>query len=181
MVPLAYQWCHWLTNGTIGITIGTNGITNGTIGKTLNDIGISLVTFLLSLGLSSSLLPSLFPIPYYSNSSFSILLLQFPFSHSTGDNPHYWQKNERTQWYHWVRIILARSTIPHFDLSHLTLWVMGSSRLWLKVADEESKSIPHEFPRSHWLKATGQCVMERYLSATMGTHCYFSVHRMTSL
>ena len=44
---------------------------------------------------------------------------------------------------------------------------MGSSRFWLKVADEESKSIPHEFPRSHWLKATGQCVIERYLSATM--------------
>ena len=44
---------------------------------------------------------------------------------------------------------------------------MGSSRFWLKDADEESKSIPHEFPRSHWLKATGQCVTERYLSATM--------------
>ena len=53
MVPLAYQWYHWLTNGTnciigrangtIGITIGTNGITNGVIGKTLNDIGIPLV------------------------------------------------------------------------------------------------------------------------------------------
>ena len=53
MVPLAYPWYHWLTNGTnctigrangtIGITIGTNGITNGTIGKTLNDIGIPLV------------------------------------------------------------------------------------------------------------------------------------------
>ena len=53
MVPMAYQWYHWLTNGTnctigrangtIGITIGTNGITNGTIGKTLNDIGIPLV------------------------------------------------------------------------------------------------------------------------------------------
>ena len=44
---------------------------------------------------------------------------------------------------------------------------MGSSRFWLKAADEESKSIPHEFPRSHWLKATGQWVLERYLSATM--------------
>ena len=44
---------------------------------------------------------------------------------------------------------------------------MGSSRFWLKAADEESKSISHEFPRSHWLKATGQCVLERYLSATM--------------
>ena len=63
--------------------------------------------------------------------------------------------------------ILARSTIPHFDLSHLTLWIMGSSRFWLKAADEESKSIPHELPRSHWLKATGQCLLERYLSATM--------------
>ena len=46
---------------------------------------------------------------------------------------------------------------------------MGSSRFWLKAADEESKSIPHEFPRSHWLKATGQCVLERYLSAPMPT------------
>ena len=45
---------------------------------------------------------------------------------------------------------------------------MGYSRFWLKVADEESKSIPHEFPRSHWSKATGQCAIERYLSATMG-------------
>ena len=44
-VPLAYQWYHWLTNGTnctigrangtIGITIDTNGIANGTIGKNL--------------------------------------------------------------------------------------------------------------------------------------------------
>ena len=45
---------------------------------------------------------------------------------------------------------------------------MGYSRFWLTPADEESKSTPHEFPRSHWLKATGQCVLERYLSATMG-------------
>ena len=44
---------------------------------------------------------------------------------------------------------------------------MGYSRFWLKAADEESKSITHEFPKSHWLKATGQCVLERYLSATM--------------
>ena len=44
---------------------------------------------------------------------------------------------------------------------------MGCSRFWLKVADEYSKSTPHEFPRSHWLKATGQRVIERYLSATM--------------
>ena len=44
---------------------------------------------------------------------------------------------------------------------------MGSSRFSVKVADEESKSIPHEFPRSHWLKAIGQRVIERHLSATM--------------
>ena len=44
---------------------------------------------------------------------------------------------------------------------------MGSSRFWLKVADEDSKNIPHDFPSSHWLKATGKCVIERYLSATM--------------
>ena len=49
---------------------------------------------------------------------------------------------------------------------------MGSSRFWLKAADEESKSIPHEFPRSHWLKATGQCVLERYLSATLAPNGY---------
>ena len=35
------------------------------------------------------------------------------------------------------------------------------------MADVESKSIPHELPSSHWLKAPGQCVLERYLSATM--------------
>ena len=35
------------------------------------------------------------------------------------------------------------------------------------MADVESKTIPHELPSSHWLKATGQCVLERYLSATM--------------
>ena len=44
------------------------------------------------------------------------------------------------------------------------------------MADVESKSIPHELPSSHWLKATGQCVLERYLSATMNvrynTHLY---------
>ena len=44
---------------------------------------------------------------------------------------------------------------------------MGYSRFWLKDADEDSKSIPHEFTSSHWLKATGQCIIERYLSATM--------------
>ena len=44
---------------------------------------------------------------------------------------------------------------------------MGYSRFWLKKADVESKSIPNELPSSHWLKATGQCVLERYLSATM--------------
>ena len=50
---------------------------------------------------------------------------------------------------------------------------MGYSRFWLKMADVESKSIPHELPSSHWLKATGQCVLERYLSATMGLNYIF--------
>ena len=42
------QMYHWLTNGTIGITIEATGIINGTIGRTLNDIVIPLVpsTFL---------------------------------------------------------------------------------------------------------------------------------------
>ena len=44
---------------------------------------------------------------------------------------------------------------------------MGYSRFGLKMADVESKSIPHELPSSHCLKATGQCVLERSLSATM--------------
>ena len=35
------------------------------------------------------------------------------------------------------------------------------------MADEESKSILHEFPRSNWSNATGQCVKQCYLSATM--------------
>ena len=38
-------------------------------------------------------------------------------------------------------LILARSTIPHFDLSLLTFCTMGSSRFWLKVAYEESKCV----------------------------------------
>ena len=41
------------------------------------------------------------------------------------------------------------------------------------MADVESKSIPHELPSCHWLKATGQCVLERYLSATMHLICIF--------
>ena len=36
---------------------------------------------------------------------------------------------------------------------------MGSSRFGLNVADKESRCIPHTFPRSHWLKTTGQCVI----------------------
>ena len=44
---------------------------------------------------------------------------------------------------------------------------MGTSRFGLTVADKESKCIPHKFPRSHWLKTTGQCVKEGYLSATI--------------
>ena len=56
---------------------------------------------------------------------------------------------------------------------------MGSSRFWLKAADEESKSIPHEFPRSHWLKATGQCVLERYLSATMPIDLLIILYQLT--
>ena len=40
-------------------------------------------------------------------------------------------------------------------------------QLLLCNADEENKSIPHEFPRSHSLKVTGQCVKEYYLSVTM--------------
>ena len=35
-----------------------------------------------------------------------------------------------------------------------------------QTTHEESLGIPHEFPRSHWPTATGQCV-KRYLSATM--------------
>ena len=44
---------------------------------------------------------------------------------------------------------------------------MGSSQIWLKMADEESKSIPHEFPKSNWTNATGQYVKDRYLSSKM--------------
>ena len=34
--------------------------------------------------------------------------------------------------------ILASSMIPHFDLSHLMHWIMGSRPFWLKDAHEES-------------------------------------------
>ena len=37
------------------------------------------------------------------------------------------------------------------------------------MADVESKSIPHELPSSHWLKATGQCVLERYLNLNLNS------------
>ena len=58
------------------------------------------------------------------------------------------------------RYLILISRIWRFELWDLADFL-------LKGADEESKSIPHEFPRSHWPKATGQCVKERYLSATM--------------
>ena len=51
---------------------------------------------------------------------------------------------------------------------------MGSSRFGLKVADEESKSVPNEFPRSHWSNVTGRRVIERYLSAIMVIAIYGS-------
>ena len=44
---------------------------------------------------------------------------------------------------------------------------MGSSLFWLEFADEESKCIPHDLPRFHGKRTTGQCMIERYLSATM--------------
>ena len=40
---------------------------------------------------------------------------------------------------------------------------MGCSLFWLKVADEEGNNVPHEY----FPDATGQCVVERDLSATM--------------
>ena len=58
---------------------------------------------------------------------------------------------------------------------------MGSSRFWLKAADEESKSIPHELPRSHWLKATGQCVLECYMSATMAISSFLTFESVMKL
>ena len=44
---------------------------------------------------------------------------------------------------------------------------MGSSLFWLVFADEESKCIPHDLPIFHGKRTTGQCMIERYLSATM--------------
>ena len=60
MVPLAYQWQPWFTNGTIGkangaigITICTNGFTNGAIdinnGTTFWEIAARSVSSLFSL------------------------------------------------------------------------------------------------------------------------------------
>ena len=48
------------------------------------------------------------------------------------------------------------------------------------MADVESKGIPHDLPSSLWLKATGQCVLERYLSATMFLNVTLSIKRMFS-
>ena len=49
------------------------------------------------------------------------------------------------------------------------------------MADVESKSIPHELPSSHWLKATGQCVLERYLSATMESYLFMHLLQLLLL
>ena len=38
-------------------------------------------------------------------------------------------------------------TISRIDLSDFSLCIVGYRRFWLKVADEESKCIPHEFSR----------------------------------
>ena len=49
MLPLAYQWYHWLTNDTnctIDIAIGTNGITNlhlSSVRSVLNVLCINIV------------------------------------------------------------------------------------------------------------------------------------------
>ena len=68
-------------------------------------------------------------------------------------------------------ILFSRDlTISLLGLSYLTLLTMGSNHFLVKMADVESKSILHEFPSSHWSKATGQCVLERYLSVTMMLH-----------
>ena len=48
-------------------------------------------------------------------------------------------------------------TISRIDLSDFSLCIVGYSRFWLKVADEESKCIPHEFPRFRAKTATVWC------------------------
>ena len=58
------------------------------------------------------------------------------------------------------RGILTRSDDTSFRslaFNALNFWL---SRFWCTC-------IPYDFPSFHWLNATGQCVMERYPSATM--------------
>ena len=51
-------------------------------------------------------------------------------------------------------------TISRIDLSDFSLCIVGYSWFWLKVADEESKCIPHEFPRFCAKNATVWCVSD---------------------
>ena len=49
-------------------------------------------------------------------------------------------------------------TVSHIDLSDFSLCTVGYSQFRLKVADEESKCIPHEFPRFCAKNVTVWCV-----------------------
>ena len=51
-------------------------------------------------------------------------------------------------------------TISCIDLADFSLCIVGYNRFWLKVADEESKCIPHEFPRFCAKNATVWCVSD---------------------
>ena len=63
-------------------------------------------------------------------------------------------------------------TIPHSDLAHLTLWIIvGSSQFWLKKQMKKAIVFYINFPDTIFQKATGQCVMGRYLSVTMLKQC----------
>ena len=54
----------------------------------------------------------------------------------------------------------SEETISRIDLSDFSLCIVGYSRFWLKVANEESKCIPHEFPRFYAKNATVWCVTD---------------------
>ena len=69
-----------------------------------------------------------------------------------------------------VTKVLQYLTIPHLDLSQLTLSIMGSGQFWLKAAEEDSKSIPPEFPRFCEKKATEQCMIDNDVNEVLHLH-----------
>ena len=68
-------------------------------------------------------------------------------------------------------------TISRVDLSDFPLCIVGYSRFWLKVADEESKCIPHEFPSFRAKNATVWCLSDYCLRQCADMNIAFGTPR----